>query len=391
MAVLSSPLQTIVDAEYPKFSPVEMARRRAAVEALLAGADADHLVFCGANRFGSSVQWLTQWPVTTEAIGVLSPGMRDALFIQYFNHVPQASILAADADVAWGGERTIAAATQELSRRGAKSNRVAVVGPLTVDQHAVLVARFGDLKILNRDYIELRMIKSSEELDWLRIGAHLSDLGMMALRDNLVPGLTERELCNAIERNYVGLGGVNVIHFIGATSMATPTVAAPRQFPSTRKICEGDIVSAEISAAFWDYSGQVLRSFTVGAEPTQLYRNLHAAADAAFDAICAILKEGTLPVEVIAASRVIEDAGFTTIDDLMHGYGGGYLPPIVGSQSRPAGTIPDMPLRAGMTVVVQPNVTTLDHRAGVQTGELMLVTATGAERLHSMQRGFVRV
>ena len=32
---------------------------------------------------------------------------------------------------------------------------------------------------------------------------------------------------------------------------------------------------------------------------------------------------------------MIEDDGFTTIDDLMHGFGGGYLPPIVGSRAVP--------------------------------------------------------
>jgi Xaa-Pro dipeptidase len=391
MAGLAHHLQTILDREYPRFSAAEMARRRAALEGLLAQAGADHLLFRGANRFGSSVQWLTQWPVTTEAIGILSPGRRDALFIQYFNHVPQATILASNAEVAWGGEATIATARDELTKRGARAGRVAVIGPLSVDQHALLTARFGELKNLNRDYIRLRMIKSAEEIDWLRIGAHFSDLGMMALRDNLRPKTDERELGNAIERAYVGLGGVNVIHFIGATPMDAPTVAVPRQFASTRKIATGDAVSAEISAAFWDYSGQVLRSFAVGAAPTPLYRDLHAVADAAFDAIAAVLKDGVLPSDVVATSHVIEDAGFTTIDDLMHGYGGGYLPPIVGSRSRPAGPIPDFPLRAGMTVVVQPNVTTKDHRAGVQTGELVLITATGVERLHAMPRGFLQV
>jgi hypothetical protein len=44
-----------------------------------------------------------------------------------------------------------------------------------------------------------------------------------------------------------------------------------------------------------------------------------------------------------------------------------------------------------MTVVIQPNVVTRDHKAGVQTGELVLVTENGIERLHTMPRGFVRV
>src|SRR5204863_7281808 len=114
--------------------------------------------------------------------------------------------------------------------------------------------------------------------------------------------------------------------------------------------------------------------------------DLHAAADAAFDAIAAVLRDGALPERVIEAARVIEDAGFTTIDDLLHGYGGGYLPPILGSASRPAGPIPDEPFRAGMTVVIQPNVVTPDGKAGVQTGEMVLITETGVARMHNVPR-----
>src|SRR5690242_621252 len=105
--MIAEHLRPILAAEYPRFSREEMARRRRAVEGLLREAGCDHLVFCGANRFGSAVQWLTGWPVTAEAVGVLSPGERDALFVQYHNHVPLARRLAADADVAWGGQSSI--------------------------------------------------------------------------------------------------------------------------------------------------------------------------------------------------------------------------------------------------------------------------------------------
>ena len=147
---------------------------------------------------------------------------------------------------------------------------------------------------------------------------------------------------------------------------------------------------AEISAAFWDHPGQVLRSFALG-EPSQLYRDLHAAADAAFDAVATVLRAGATPAQVIEASGVIEDAGFTIIDDLLHGYGGGYLPPVLGCKSRPAGPIPEAPFRARQTVVIQPNVTTRDGAAGVQTGEMVVITETGIERLHAIPRGFARL
>src|SRR5207237_10586580 len=119
MTSLTPHLARIVEAEYPRFSDAEMTRRRAAIETLLTQADCDHLVFCGAHRFGSAVQWLTQWPVTAEAVGVLTPGIRDALFVQYVNHAPQASLIAEAADVAWGGESSLHAAIKVLESRGA--------------------------------------------------------------------------------------------------------------------------------------------------------------------------------------------------------------------------------------------------------------------------------
>ena len=44
-----------------------------------------------------------------------------------------------------------------------------------------------------------------------------------------------------------------------------------------------------------------------------------------------------------------------------------------------------------MTVVIQPNVITPDERAGVQTGELVLVTESGWESLHRYPRGLARI
>jgi hypothetical protein len=54
--------------------------------------------------------------------------------------------------------------------------------------------------------------------------------------------------------------------------------------------------------------------------------------------------------------------------------------------SRPGAQILDAPLRAGMTVVIQPNVVTPDGKAGIQTGELVLITATGIESLRGRLR-----
>jgi Xaa-Pro dipeptidase len=49
-------LRAIHEPDYPRFSDAEMALRREAIANLLGEFGLDHLVFCGANRFGSAVQ-----------------------------------------------------------------------------------------------------------------------------------------------------------------------------------------------------------------------------------------------------------------------------------------------------------------------------------------------
>jgi Xaa-Pro aminopeptidase len=383
-------LAPLLAADYPAFSEAEMQRRRTALAAVMARAGVDHVVYCGANRAGSAVQWLSQWPVTAEAVGVHTPGRRDALYIHHYNHLPLARRIA-DADVSWAGASATAKAVDELARRGGAHDRVGVIGPMTFENHALLAARFGTVVSLNKDYVRLRRVKSAEEIDWFRIGAYLSDLGMAAMREAARPGLTERELGDAIERAYVPLGGTTSIHYIGLTAMADPRVGVPRQFPSGRRVETGDVLFAEISANFWDHSGQILRTFTVGTDPNVLYGDLYDTAEAAFAAMTSVLKAGTTPEQIVAASHLIEDRGFTTIDDILHGYGGGYFPPILASSSRAANAIPPESFEAGQIVVVQPNVVTQDGTAGVQVGEMLLVTDTGIERFHTLPRAFTRI
>jgi Xaa-Pro aminopeptidase len=329
--------------------------------------------------------------VTREAAVVVTPGERDALLVQFRNHLPNARRLARNADVRWGGPSTIAAVVEELARRAPRDAAIGVAGPLTASQRDAIAASFRSVVDLSGPVTALRIAKSAEELEWIRVGAELSDRAIEALRREVVPGVSEQDLAAIVETAYLARGGVNHIHYFGVTSMDAPDRAVPAQFPSERRIAAGDVLTTEISASYWDHPGQVLRTFTVAADPTSLYRELHDVAQAAFDAVAAVVRDGAHVEEAIEAATVIEDAGFTTYDDLVHGFVGGYLPPVLGSRSRTLEPPPDMVFRAGMTVVIQPNVITPDERAGVQTGELVHVTADGVERLHAVEAGIGRI
>jgi Xaa-Pro aminopeptidase len=373
---------------WPRFSDRERSRRRDALARAAAEQECDLVIAYGAERAGTAVPWLCGWPVTREAALVVDlRSGEDVLFVDFHNHVPLATELAEDCEVRWAGPSMAGTLVEELSRRGAAQRRVGVMGPVPFGLHSSLAGAVDAIVPLGAAYTRLRLVKSREELERLRVGAYLSDLAVLALRDGLRPGLVDHQLSDLVERAYVPLGGTTHIHYFGITSMADPDRGAPAQHTTGREVRDGDVVVTEISAAFQGYSGQVLRTMTTADRLTPMYRDLHDVADAAFDAVCSVLRPGTTAAEIVAAAGVIEDAGYTVVDDLVHGFGGGYLPPVLGSRSRPAGPLPDLVLEEGMTLVVQPNVTTLDHRAGVQTGELMVVTATGAESLHDVPRG----
>ena len=384
-------LVPLLEAEVPRCSTAEIARRRALIETALGEIGAHHALLVGGDRRGSPLQWITGWPASGNNLAVFTPGLRDKVLVPYPNHAALARILAEEAEIYWGPQGPQANALDELVKRGAKGQTVGVLGGYSHALHERLAALGITGVDLGRAYTRMRMIKSEEELDWLRIGCALSDLGVEALGRETRPGMNEHELQTLIERAYMPWGGVTQIHFVGVTSMHDPDCLVPSQIPRNRLVQAGDIVFTEIAAGFWGYPGQVLRSFAVAADPTPLYRDLHAIAEETFAAVLKVLRAGASAGDVLDAAEVIQRSGFAVCDDLLHGYCGGYLPPVLGTHQRPSGPLPDFPFAENMTVVVQPSIVTKDGKAGVQCGELVRITKTGTERLHQAPWGFRRI
>ncbi|HEY6275527.1 MAG TPA: M24 family metallopeptidase [Streptosporangiaceae bacterium] len=369
-----------------------MARRRAALAGLLHEHGASHALVYGFERSGTAVPWLTGWPVTREAALLFTPGERDLLFVSFNNHVPNARRLAPDAEVRPGNGSALDAALAVIADRMGAAGRLGIIGPVPARASARLAAAAGETVFLDAGYTSLRLVKSAEEITWLRHGAAMSDAAVAALVAAARPGLSEAECCASLESAYIAAGGLTHIHYLGVTAMAEPVLCVPAQWPSARRLRAGDVLTCEVSAAYQGYPGQLLRTFTIAAEASPLYTELHEVAEAAFGAIAGRLRPGASAAELSsAAADVILGAGYTIYDDLLHGYGGGYLPPVISRAHLETRRAPDVTFVPGMTVVIQPNVITPDERAGVQTGELVLVTGSGWESLHSYPRGMSRI
>jgi Xaa-Pro aminopeptidase len=377
------------DGAYPRFSDGEYARRTAAVDALGAAAGVEAIVIYGTGASRHELQFLTAFPARQEGYLVLSPGEPPALFVQLFNHVPNAREMAVVERVEWGGTDSAATVAQELGRRAAR--RVGLVGAIPYQAHGRLARALPGVELvdLTPAFRRMRLVKSDEEIAWTRRGAALCDAALRALVAEARPGLHEYELGALVEHSYSRLGGSHGICFLATAPMSGGGRIVPAQNWSSRLVREGDAILIELSAGVGGYTGQVLRTISVGAPPAE-YQELHRVADAAYEALVGSIRPGQTAAGLLAVAGIIDAAGVTVCDDVVHGYGGGYLAPVLRTPATSHGPAPDIELVPGMMLVVQPNVVDADTARGVQTGELVLVTPDGAVSLHDVARGLLR-
>lgn len=377
---------------YPRFSDAEFARRYAAVREAMAEGNIAALIVYGTPRADAEVSYLTNFLVSREAVLIFPLEGEPTLFVQYFNHLPNARKVAAIDDVRWGGPDTIAAIAENLRERGIGAARFGVVGALPWNRYNQLwpSLRGAIFEDFTPRFLQLRQIKSEEEIAFLRRGAEFSDRAIAALEGEMHPGMREVELTAIVEGAYLGLGGRTHIHYMATTPMSNPSVCVPAQYQSDRVIERGDVLITEISALYHGYPGQILRPFAIGMPPTDDYQRMFDVALETFTRITGVLRDGATADDVLDAAEYIHTSGYTICDDLLHGFGGGYLQPTLRTRRTSARPPQPYTFRENMTVVIQPNVITEDQRMGVQLGELVRITRDGVESLHHCPRRFIQ-
>ena len=375
---------------YPSFSPAEIARRHAALREAMAARGVAAILAYGAGRFNAELQYLSNWPGGREGYFVLPLEGEPELLAQLFNHVPLARRLAL-VPTRWAGPSSIETVAESIRGRGLAGAKIGLIGSLPFQQRDRLAALLPEAQLVDfsRPYRDLRLIRSAEELAFFRIAAELSDRAMEALERELRPGLREYELAAIVEQASLDAGGYAGIHFMCTTPMVDSRVFVPHQYQSDRIVERGDMLITEISGAFWGYTGQIHRSYSVGAGPTLAWEALHAAAVEAYEAIESVLRDGATVEEVLDAAEVVHRRGYTIYDDLLHG--ANQYPPILRTRATDHGHPAGFVFREGMVVTIQPQLITPDQRIGLQFGETVLITREGAERLHGYRRELIVV
>lgn len=377
---------------YPRFSTGEFARRHAAARAVMAAEGVEALVVYGNSGISrhnhADIHYLSGFLGNRNNYAVMTAKDEPVLFVQSYNHVPNARE-ASSIRTEWGGPNSAVTVARHLVDSGAHGGTLGYVGEVPVQSYLKWQSDLAgwQFKDVTRPYRRLRLVKSAEEIEWLRKGAALTDAALEHLIAGVKPGMREYELGALIEADALARGGLPHLYYISSGAQESEGACVPRQNLSGRVIQRGDVINTEISVSFWGYSGQMHRPIFVQAEPSDLYRQLWDAATESYNRCVKVLRAGATSEDVLDAADVIAERGFTINDGFLHGFGIGLLPPSIGTRESAARRGPPGPnftFEENMCVVVQPNVVTEDERAGVQLGNLFRITKNGAECLHRL-------
>jgi Xaa-Pro aminopeptidase len=368
---------------FPRFSDAEYSRRYNAIREAMVKENLAAILISGA-RGSSEIAYLSNY-LAQSPCWLLFPQEGEAtLFIHFFNHQPCAKAQSVIDDLRWYGPAPMPTLAEEVRRRGLSKSRIGLVSMRAMSYGHVteLQGQFPEAEFIEfgPQFGRIRRLRSAEELVYLRKSGYLTDLACEALESQLRPGLTEQEVLSIVYGAYIKQGGDPGIHFIATTNMENPDRFVPWQRTTTRVLEKGGVVITELTVSYWGYSTQIHRPFAIGKEPAPIYRKLFDAAHQCYENVRQICKPGITSEQIVAATSVIEESGFSSYDSVFHGEAG--KSPELGTKSA-AHPLERWTLEENMVHIIQPNPITRDFKAGLQLGAAVLVTPRGGEPLHN--------
>jgi Xaa-Pro dipeptidase len=251
---------------------------------------------------------------------------------------------------------------------------------ITVDGYAYLSEVWGEPLVPTRWLVERRrMVKDVWELDLIRIGAQLAEVGMGVEVQASVPGATEIDImARGDAAMLTAAARRHPDRYI--TAMSRPVSGEksvlPHSMPSGRPLRRGDVVIHGTGCVTDGYHSEDERTIFIGA-PTIRQRRVFDVMVQAQQAALDTIRAGIPCHQVDHAARgVIEDAGYGKAFTHRTGHGIGIdiheLPFFAPGD--------DTVLQSGMVMSVEPGIY-LEGLGGFRHSDTVVVTDQGCDRL----------
>jgi len=202
-------------------------------------------------------------------------------------------------------------------------------------------------------------IKSSSEIEAMRVAGHINALAHMAVRDAIRVGISTKELDaiaekvireNGAEPSFLGLYG-----FPGSACISVNDCLI-HGIPDSYRLKEGDIVSIDLGSKYHGFHGDSARTWAVGEIPEETKKLIKVTRQSFFEGIKMARLGNRLGDISHAIGSYAKSFGYgVPLDYTGHGVGRELHESPAVPNDGIAGT--GVRLRAGMTLAVEPMIT----------------------------------
>lgn len=287
----------------------------------------------------------------------------------------------------WGSVDAAVEAAAHLKALGLADARIGIEPSfLPCDAFTTLQSELGAPRFKDATHVleRMRSVKTSEELENLRLASELVTDSMLAVVASHGEGSTKAEIIEALRREETSRG---LFFEYALVSMGTSFNRAA----SAQAWRKGDVMSLDSGGNYRGYTGDICRMAVLGepdSELGELLTEIENVQQAAFSCVAAGRKGRDLiskPDEVLKASPI---APYT--EYFAHGMGLVFHEAPFLVTNRPVayeGVDADRPLAAGMVISVE---TTMKHprRGFIKLEDTIAVTADGYEMFGTRGRGW---
>jgi len=313
---------------WPWFSEDEYKSRYTRIRAGMAEKGLEALIVYGIGGYlgnepaQPNVVFITSFAAMVQTYVVFPLEGDPTVFVTWGNHLRNSRRITPLKDVRAGGmAQTPLRVAERLGELGMEGKNVGIVGAmhwaninLPYDHQIAITEALPktDFEGVTEWFEDLRLVKSEEEMEYVRRGAAMTDAVYDVLVHATRPGARPCDLHNLVMQTAQGMDGKIPFGHVGSTSMINPEMSYAHEFALTTPIEMGDVVMTEIAVGYGGYFGKIWGTYFMG-EPTpkyeemfflgqESYRDLHAAikpglsgADIAHHCVGTIASRGYKP------------------------------------------------------------------------------------------------
>lgn len=229
---------------------------------------------------------------------------------------------------------------------------------------------------------KLRLIKTGEEIEFLKEAARLADEIMDETVKYLKPGIREYEIKERIKRSVRELGadGVSFEPIVASG----PNSSKPHYNKGQRTIQKKDIIILDLGCKYKGYCSDISRTIFIGGISSK-EKEVYSIVKGANSAAEKIVKPGITAEEVDQKARdIIEDKGFGDYFLNRTGHGIGisvHEAPFIKTGNK-------IELQKGMAFSIEPGIY-LPGEFGIRIEDIVVVTDKGREVLNSYAKEII--